>query len=861
MFNKAGKIVSATKSSIAYALLELGGNLNNRLNAWLVDGGTENVWPIVGFTYFIIRKKSHPGSCEQRKHAMRFLYDFYHSAVIESIALNLGFATLPIFVRNIVMETFVGETTCSDGSYALPEYRRTKPYLLSTSAAVSALSAYQTVYTSLYPSVDFLTTHESDSDSVWKSFVNIGPDLVTGAFTIFTSSNQKNMKYNDPKVYTAPFAQFAVMPIYHVFEFQKASNISLRVTASILTGILVGKIQYWNHSEIRAANDVWKDYLPNKRIRVVVRNDPCDENAIISRFLGIVSNNTYSSSFTKQYDISVDGNKKIEWKSNQDVEFIFAKDNIATDSLVSHFDRSIGFYDVIGLPSSALASYCWDENCLKAPISLLSALNPIVVCQNDTKTLVTLNRGYSYDLMMSDDPRCYPIAATVDFSLFTAPDSPTCNVPFNSQEPYTDGTTSIARIRTAFASWLLNPDTSIFNVALPLTILYAAATPLTIRSKSFKSICDTSCGSSVLGYDYCGYRDCSWSDGDYLQEITKCNPDKQTRTVTYRLLNSNCRQGSEAKYPYIQPLSEVEVPCDYLSTSSKIGITSYVLCAIGAATALVFLSITFVYSKSSIFKMSQPVFLRIFIIGCVLLNLTIIIYVGENTDVTCMFRPWAVNISSTIMFAPLLAKLYRVIALYNAKLKKIKITDTMVLSLCGVIVGVDIILLILWTFVSTPKMKVVNFAYSNVIVPVENKVCSTNLSDTFEVILVVWKAILLAAGVYFSIRAWNIPSKLSEAKHFAIAIYNIAVVGGIAYFVSYLIVNSSSDASVLLRVFGLFISSTVAVVVILVPKIWDIHNGNAKIYEATTSYDDSSKSVRHSMSSQKSYAEEDIQPS
>ena len=66
---------------------------------------------------------------------------------------------------------------------------------------------------------------------------------------------------------------------------------------------------------------------------------------------------------------------------------------------------------------------------------------------------------------------------------------------------------------------------------------------------------------------------------------------------------------------------------------------------------------------------------------------------------------------------------------------------------------------------------------------------------------------------------WKAPSDLSEAKHFAVAIYNIAMVGGIAYFLSEFLSKSSTSGSVVLKAIGIFASSTLSVVLIMTPKL------------------------------------------
>jgi hypothetical protein len=107
------------------------------------------------------------------------------------------------------------------------------------------------------------------------------------------------------------------------------------------------------------------------------------------------------------------------------------------------------------------------------------------------------------------------------------------------------------------------------------------------------------------------------------------------------------------------------------------------------------------YRKAQVIKRSQPIFVYIFLAGAAMLNLTIIVYVGPNDATYCVLRPWCLNVSSSVMFAPLIMKLHRVDTLFNnPKLRKMKVSDLRVVSQVLALLLVDVILLLLWTFVS-----------------------------------------------------------------------------------------------------------------------------------------------------------------
>ena len=247
---------------------------------------------------------------------------------------------------------------------------------------------------------------------------------------------------------------------------------------------------------------------------------------------------------------------------------------------------------------------------------------------------------------------------------------------------------------------------------------------------------------------------------------------------------STCLRNS----PKLEPPAQISIPCTFVTSPSGVGIFCYCLCAIGTVLCVAVLAKTWISREERVIRRSQPIFIYCFISGAILLNLTIIVFIGPNTDALCMMRPWFVNVASTIMFAPLVMKLNRVDLLFNnPKMKKVKVTDTMVVIQVCMILAVDIVILILWSSIQTPKMITTSVRYSSVYQPISDYTCSTGISQPFEIIMVIWKVLLLAFGVSKAISCWKIPSDISEAKHFAIAIYNIAMVGGICYFISLLV--------------------------------------------------------------------------
>jgi hypothetical protein len=177
------------------------------------------------------------------------------------------------------------------------------------------------------------------------------------------------------------------------------------------------------------------------------------------------------------------------------------------------------------------------------------------------------------------------------------------------------------------------------------------------------------------------------------------------------------------------------------------------------------------------------------------------------------------------MLAPIFAKLRRVQKVFDAGMKRILVTDFQVVLQVLLLILIDVIILILWTALDRPAETFIATDYKSVLDPVENSFCNTTINSTFEIIILVYKILLLAVSTNLAKTTWNIPAEFSEAKQFAIAIYIILMSGTIAYFISSTIAFSNPAGAMILRVIGIFFAATTTVMVVMIPKIRLIFNG------------------------------------
>ena len=191
MINKAGATVIASSKSVAFAIMDKGGNLNSLFQANLADGASSNVWPISGFTYFIIRNNHHisPGNCLRRSAAMEYLYNFYNSPTVAIAAQKLGFAVLPQFIASIIQQQLVDKVMCDNGLPALGKYRKLSSPIYGASVFKLTIDEYLSAYTAVDSSAVWLFNTSDDSTQIWKNYIS-SPESVSGVFSMFTSTEE-----------------------------------------------------------------------------------------------------------------------------------------------------------------------------------------------------------------------------------------------------------------------------------------------------------------------------------------------------------------------------------------------------------------------------------------------------------------------------------------------------------------------------------------------------------------------------------------------------------------------------------------------------------------------------------------------
>eukprot|EP00668_Euglena_longa_P004599 GGOE01005367.1.p1 GENE.GGOE01005367.1~~GGOE01005367.1.p1 ORF type:complete len:1173 (-),score=343.25 GGOE01005367.1:655-3930(-) len=234
-----GSIVTASITSTDYAVLEMGLSFGNngddaaRLTADLEDAQGSNAWPIVGYTYLVMRKSTlrSGATCENVRATVAFWYWFWTSNIASRIVTEQHFSALPSVVQEAVLSRFEADIMCDD--QAMYESKVLVPVNGQGSQLLSSLfTTLIDVYSLVDSTVNLTyTTDGSGSDA----------DLTTTMFGASTTSTL-----------SAPTDGYKL--IFAGAGLAVISLVNVTLDGATLAGILQGDITTWLDPALTALN-------------------------------------------------------------------------------------------------------------------------------------------------------------------------------------------------------------------------------------------------------------------------------------------------------------------------------------------------------------------------------------------------------------------------------------------------------------------------------------------------------------------------------------------------------------------------------------------------------------------------------
>eukprot|EP00667_Euglena_gracilis_P000867 EG_transcript_869 len=419
----SGSVASASITSTDYALLELGLSFGNNgddpshLTADLENAQGANAWPIVGYTYLVMRRSTQRAgaSCAYVQATISFWHWFWTSDIAARIVQTEHFSTLPSVVLEAVLGRFVADITC--GGQAMYKSEALVPVRGQGTGLFSNLfTSLANVYRLVDPGVNLTYTAMDGAGLVSDS------DLASTTFAATTDSTLAAPTNGYKLVFAG--AGLAVISLMNV-----------TLDGATLAGILQGDITTWLDPALTATNpsgirDATGTVVTNASLPIQLLRGPMADSASLYSLM---------AQFRSQYT------------------------GAALKAAPMYASEDILRYHVLGSPLAlavtpytgsfpsglALAPYRHSGGAVVAP-----SWQAIGACAGDA----TFDAARTFRLSASASPTCYPLALALHL-----------HVRKSQCDPVNDAARTAA---VGFVEWMFR------NAALPNALRAAGLAPL-----------------------------------------------------------------------------------------------------------------------------------------------------------------------------------------------------------------------------------------------------------------------------------------------------------------------------------------------------------------------------------------------
>jgi multiple sugar transport system substrate-binding protein len=238
---------------------------------------------------------------------------------------------------------------------------------------------------------------------------------------------------------------------------------------------------------------------------------------------------------------------------------------------------------------------------------------------------------------------------------------------------------------------------------------------------------------------------------------------------------------------------------------------------------------------------SSPVFCYISLAGAILMLFTAILPAvfqpGASSTISqmvapCMVNLWFFGISFILMFAPIFAKTYRLYRIFkiDVTVQKVRITNTQLLGLLGVLLAIELVILIVWTAYDPLKMmdKLITAGTQRV------TRCNSKHWTPFWIAFLGYKVLLVLFGVFVTFQTRGIYKFYRESRQLSWCLYNACLLAAVcAPLLFYL---NDPTAWFLVQSVGILLLCVFFVSALFIPKILDVNGRSDSSSDTSTGF-------------------------
>jgi ABC-type amino acid transport substrate-binding protein len=276
-----------------------------------------------------------------------------------------------------------------------------------------------------------------------------------------------------------------------------------------------------------------------------------------------------------------------------------------------------------------------------------------------------------------------------------------------------------------------------------------------------------------------------------------------------------------------------EVPENVNLIPPALKLTAYVMLGINVATIIGCTIWLYLYRHTPQVKGSQPFFLILVNLGCLISSSTIVVLgqedAGDGPVRACMAIPWLYSFGFSVTFGTLFAKIRRVYVIFTSSRDATRVRPGIIsiqetVGVIGCVLAIDAAILMVWTIWDPLQWERDIIRTDQFDVPLESKgVCDSDYWIVFAGLIAILHLVLMGLACYLSYMARFIPTRFQEGKYVSIAMASnlqIFVVG-----VPILIIVGSGDpgTSFFVRSVMIWMNDLVVVALIFGNLIYHVH--------------------------------------
>lgn len=510
--------------------------------------------------------------CNVRRLIVQFWKWFYTSPVVNELIRKLGFAPLPSFLTNQVLQKFISDIKC-DGSQVYAEEIPPSLPGFGSSVAIKPIELFTLAYTIVEPQTKinyqdfhtFVDMGENSQDSIGPiSMLNsvekiLLSNITTAAFTIVSSSpifltsaarekdriaaqafnslmsqawrirglfNQmidqsvvEDINKQDENLLGFPFFAAAVVPAYVLNDDQ---NQAINLTLSVIADLMLGAVSMWNDIQMQNLNPSYP--LLEQKMHIVIEDEFSEKNLLLSTALCSVSS-TYCQKI---------GGPSANFASKLDSETIIKVPNEKhTRATVINTKGTIGFVLVVGSNAGMRLANLQIVH-KKESVAISSGIHTMTPCLYQ----LAESRGWKTENRIKDSP-CWPLTFMVEMVLKRAYEQNAVKSQIKQQSQRIDvqRICPLAHQLLSFSSWLFTDE----EMGIPIQELNMAdvASQNNLRDSINLLLEEATCegDSLIANYDIC-------TSNDYFVSFSGCTSEKTKLSASFFWKQpKTCRRG------------------------------------------------------------------------------------------------------------------------------------------------------------------------------------------------------------------------------------------------------------------------------------------------------------------------------